>query len=326
MSVRSTHCLVAGCLLVAGLLQAVDPAHPRTLPPGGANAPEPSELATIPATFSEIPCGSGALRFPVSVSIDQVATSYQIPGPIYQGAGADGVWRGNSYLEAVGQLTGFSHETTDGLHRLLYTFHDGATFQATLKPITVGDHAAVELTEIWEKPGQRALWVFDAYAQWQPTSAYLTNRDGSHFQFRYLPCHYDQLDATVQGTKAAQDLTVAAGFTLLSANAPTQLTISGDSFEEWGDARMELWQRRQLANDPAGRHVQAPETKSDGTPNPSTATMIGQSSYEGHVTVEFPAAAMRTTVWLVHPVPQVRDAIPAAAQHLAATLEKGAVQ
>ena len=38
--------------------------------------------------------------------------------------------------------------------------------------------------------------------------------------------------------------------------------------------------------EPASRHFIAPETKSDSTPNPRTAGLMGTSLYEGHVTIE----------------------------------------
>jgi hypothetical protein len=54
-----------------------------------------------------------------------------------------------------------------------------------------------------------------------------------------------------------------------------------------GDAMgFQLWQRRQLPGEPASRHFLGPETKSDSTPNPRTAGMLGKSLYEGHVTIE----------------------------------------
>ena len=49
---------------------------------------------------------------------------------------------------------------------------------------------------------------------------------------------------------------------------------------------IQLWQRRQRPGDPASRHFLGPETKSDATPNPRTAGMLGTSLYEGHVTIE----------------------------------------
>jgi hypothetical protein len=75
---------------------------------------------------------------------------------------------------------------------------------------------------------------------------------------------------------------------------------------------MGLWQHRQLPGDPGSRQFLGPETKSDSTPNPRTASLLGTSLYEGHVTLEFSLGnGKRTMGFTVYPRPQNREEIPA---------------
>ena len=64
------------------------------------------------------------------------------------------------------------------------------------------------------------------------------------------------------------------------------MAIDPLSWTDGASMGIQLWQRRQTPGDPGSRHFQAPETKSDSTPNPRTAPLLGPSLYEGHVTLE----------------------------------------
>jgi hypothetical protein len=74
---------------------------------------------------------------------------------------------------------------------------------------------------------------------------------------------------------------------------------------------LQLWQRRQRPGDPASRHFLGPETKSDTTPNPRTAGMLGTSLYEGHVTIELSLGrGTRKLAFAVTPKGSPKDRLP----------------
>ncbi|MFP4107036.1 MAG: hypothetical protein ACLFVU_13235 [Phycisphaerae bacterium] len=95
-------------------------------------------------------------------------------------------------------------------------------------------------------------------------------------EFKMLPRNPDSLPAAAAVVSDDLKETDVAGFfciNLASWDRPDRMGI-------------QMWQRRQLPGQPASRHFLGPETKSDSTPNPRTADMLGKSLYEGHVTIE----------------------------------------
>jgi hypothetical protein len=88
-----------------------------------------------------------------------------------------------------------------------------------------------------------------------------------------------------------QNMEIPGGVAVVSADEDSR-DVAGfwcrdvDSWKQGDAMGFQLWQRRQLPGEPASRHFLGPETKSDSTPNPRTAGMLGKSLYEGHVTIE----------------------------------------
>lgn len=285
------------CILALAWLSALSAATiAPDLPPGGANAAPASEPWPLVGARVELPLGNGQVRIP---SGDWEAPAggaepSSIPGPVVAIAGSDGVWRGQGYLETWTSCTGYqaTHqrgEADDWRAAITYHFADDRRYRVALQ--ATGGRLLIEEES---GLGVRDLFVFDCYYHWQPTAAAALGADPARQNYLYLPCHYDRAEATISiGRLLASepDPKAVAGLAVLSprADATSVLLLQVDQPASWNNGdRMgvQLWQRRQRANDPASRHFLGPETKSDGTPNPHTAAMIGRSSWEGHVTIE----------------------------------------
>lgn len=276
--------------------------NPLDTPVGGVNAADPApppKLAidtadvTVTDTFS-IRVPTGKYEAP-----EGGAANYSVPGPIVAFKGPDGQWRGHGYLETYPRLLAFESEQINkdgGLYRLIihltYTFEDAKSYKVILWITNAGLVFMKEESNL----GPRNLYVFDCFYDWQPSAGFVVDAKGEHHNFLYLPCHYDKPEVTVRPTQLAADgeesAKQPAGLAVVSGDPKTQ-DVAGfwcREVDKWKGADamgMQLWQRRQRPGEPASRHFLGPETKSDSTPNPATAKMIGKSLYEGHVTLEF---------------------------------------
>jgi hypothetical protein len=162
--------------------------------------------------------------------------------------------------------------------------------------------------------GPRSVFVFDCYyGEWLPSAAFAFDAGARNHAFLYLPCYYDKPEVTIN--PAAGGDAPPRGLAVLSAE-PGKRDIAGfwcRGVAGWRNADqmgIQLWQRRQLPGEPASRHFLGPETKSDSTPNPRTAVLLGQSLYEGHVTIELRlGTGTRKLGFAVVPRPPERDGI-----------------
>jgi len=287
-------------------------------PVGGANAPEVSAPPKLVVQTGVLSAGGFAVKVPTGTyeAPPGGTPGYAVPGPIVAFRGADGVWRGHGYLETLPRLLRFAGTLTKTAVELTYAFQGGKTYRVTLRV----NKGAVLLDERSDL-GPRNLYVFDcAYGGWQPGAGFAVNRTGERHAFVYLPCYYDKAEVTINPGAAGMAAPARAakvaethgavdvgggsagaaarrpedrpGAAAVVSAEPAQKDIAGffcRDLAAWENAdRMgvQLWQRRQLPGEPASRHFLGPETKSDSTPNPRTAGMLGKSLYEGHVTIE----------------------------------------
>ncbi len=272
------------------------PLVPPAPPVGGANSPKPSQPPELLGESASL----GAKHFAVRVPIGNYkapkggAPAYTVPGPIIAFRGPDGQWRGHGYLETYPRLLSFEGKVDRAdkptSATLSYTFEGGKTYRAT---VTVdGERVLLEETS---DLGPRNLFVLDCYYQWQPAAGFAVNRTGTNHAFVYLPCYYDKPEVTISpgssgdAKTAAGDLPGAVAVVASQKDKTDVLALWCRDIPAWkgrDSMGIQLWQRRQLPGDPSSRHFLGPETKSDSTPNPRTADMLGKSLYEGHVTVE----------------------------------------
>jgi hypothetical protein len=238
---------------------------------------------------TELSAGTFSVRVPTGnyTAPAAGAANYAAPGPIVAFKGADGVWRGHGYLETYPRLMAFTGKVEGGTAQLTYTFEGEKKYEVT---ITAKD--GVVLLDESSQLGPRNLYVFDAYyGQWEPTSGFAVDWAGKNHAFLFLPCYYDKPEVTVNPS-AADASAKPGGAAILSAD-PGKKDVAGfwcRAPSSWTGADtmgFQLWQRRQLPGDLASRHFLGPDTKSDSTPNPRTAPLLGKSLYEGHVTIEF---------------------------------------
>lgn len=275
----------AGIALL-GLLAATEP-PPLSPPIGGANSPPPSDPAPYAIALREVVAEGFAVRIPSGEHrFEGGAPLYVIPGPIAAFRGPDGVWRGRSYLETYRRLLHLRVEDREDGADLHYLFEDERRYTVTLR--VAGNrlllHESADL-------GPRDLWVFDSYYHWQPTAGLALSLCGRHHNALYLPAYYDQSPVSVAPLADGPD-SQAGGLALRHGDHQHRdvLVIRAQEAASWRNPAgmsVALWQRRQRPNDPSTRHFQAPETKADGSPNPHSVAMVGQSLYEGHNTVEF---------------------------------------
>ncbi len=306
------HLLSAGLALAVLSAQGAPEGPPLYEPVGGANAPAASPPPPLVIATVTLDAGTFSVKVPSGEYTAPAggAPNYRIPGPIVAFKGPDSKWRGHGYLETYARLQSFKSEVANSRARLTYGFEDGAEYQVTVEAkdglVTLDEECAL---------GPRNLYVFDAYYGWQPSGGFVVDASGERHAFLYLPCHYDKVEATVTpSTNVSPPLAAAAVFN------PDPMTRDIAAFfvrtpKAWANAdRMSfsIWQRRQLPGDPASRHFLGPETKSDSTPNPRTAALLGPSLYEGHVAIEFSLGiGKRAMGFAVYPKPPSREEIPA---------------
>ena len=247
---------------------------------GGANSPAPSPPQKLILDTAELATDGFTVKVPVGEYTAPAggAANYSVPGPIIAFKGPDGVWRGHGYLETYPRLLAFKGQVADGKAQLTYTFEDGKKYQVALE----AKNGAI-LMEETARLGPRNLYVLDCYyGDWLPASGFVLSGDLAKHAFLYLPCFYDKPEATLTN----------GGVAVVSADTGKK-DVAGfwcRDAGKWTGAdtmSLQIWQRRQLPGDPSSRHFLGPETKSDSTPNPRTASLLGQSLYEGHVTLEF---------------------------------------
>jgi hypothetical protein len=282
--------------LVTALAASENPLAPPPL--GGANRPELAPPLPLVISLAELPLGDSALRVPTGSYEAPAggAALYTVPGPIVSFRGADGQWRGHSYLETYPRLLSFTGTVDESSAELDYRFEGDARYQVTLRVVD----GRLEMHER-SSLGPRNCWVFDSVYGWEASAALVSPLDGSAFTVRYMPGHYDRPELTLRparllaesmATEADPEARPQPGAFALLAASPAEadmFAMTMRDLEAWQGADqmgIQVWQRRQLPGNPASRHFQAPETKSDSTPNPRTAALLGTSPWEAHNTIE----------------------------------------
>jgi len=288
-------------------------------PVGGANSPPPSPPPALVLQTGELVCGDFAVKVPVGqyTAPPGGAPAYSVAGPIAAFRGPDGLWRGHGYLETFPRLLRFSGTLEKTAARLEYHFENGRSYRVSL----AAGRGAV-LMEEESDLGPRNVYVFDCYyGHWLPSAGFAVDAAAQKHAFLYLPCYYDKPEVTIN--PAARGTSAPAGVAVLSA-AFHKRDVAGFFARDmagWkgGDTMgIQLWQRRQLPEDPSSRHFLGPETKSDSTPNPRTANLLGRSLYEGHVTIELNLGiGTRKVAFIVADRGAARDSIPAAFMKIA---------
>jgi hypothetical protein len=268
-------------------------------PVGGENSPPPSEPWKMVVDTAVLTAGEVAVRVPTGqyTAPPGGAKAYSVPGPISAVRGPDGTWRGHGYLETYPRLLSFTGRLDGDTATLDYRFEGGKSYRVTL---TAKDGTI--LLDEQSDLGPRNLFVFDCYYNWQPAAGFVSNLPGRTASYVYLPCYYDKPEATVNPAadrkrpagrdgQARGDEQIPGAVAVTSAKSASRDVVGVfcrdvDSWQNPASMGLQLWQRRQRPGEPASRHFLGPETKSDSTPNPRTAGMLGQSRYEGHVTIE----------------------------------------
>lgn len=283
----------AALLLVVAAVAAADPDPLAPMPPGGANARAVSAPAPGVLTLGELAVGTAAVRVPTGTWTAPAAgvATYAVAAPVAAVRGADGAWFGHGYLESASALRAFTGTLRADGASLAYAFADGAAWTVELR--VAGDVLLIDETSTL---GAADRWVLDASVGWQPTSGAVADARAKTVRHVVLPCFYDKAEAIVKpalvaGTLPATDQPPQpAGLAVYRAGERRVLAAWAREVAAWQGAAnlgFALWQHRQLPGRPDSRHPLGPETKSDATPNPRTASLLGPSLYEGHVTLEF---------------------------------------
>lgn len=283
MSHQRLHVVVLSMVMCAAAAAGDAP------PLGGANSPKPSPPPALTIQTAELSAGTFAVRVPTGEYNAPAggAANYSVPGPIVSFKGADGVWRGHGYLETYPRLVKFTGKIDDRTAELDYQFQDSKRYRVK---VTAQDGAV--LLEETSDLGPRNVYVFDCYwGDWQASAGFALDMAGKNHAFVYLPCYYDKPEVTINPAAEGADGAKPGAAAVFSADDKKK-DVAGfwvRDVQTWtnGDTMgIQLWQRRQLPGDPSSRHFLGPETKSDSTPNPRTAPLLGPSLYEGHVTIE----------------------------------------
>lgn len=282
-------------LLTGPFISAAEDRTALGPPPGGANSAEPAPPPAPLLDLTEIPGNGMAIRVPTGTwnADGAEADNTSVPGPIASFKGADDTWRGYGYLETLPRLVAFTGTVDGKKAHLAYTFEGDKQYVVDLD--VAG--RTVRMSETSDL-GPKNVFVFDCtYGGWQPTAAFAADAKAENHAFVYLPCYYDKAEVTINPAAEAKTTEDGAkvvrpmGVAVVSRN-PAKRDVAGfwgrdtDEWKRPDRMGIQLWQRRQLPGDPASRHFLGPETKSDSTPNPRTADMLGQSLYEPHVTIE----------------------------------------
>jgi hypothetical protein len=291
-------------------------------PVGGANAPTSSPPPALLIGTAELRAEGFMIRVPTGEYTSPVggAPNYRVPGPIVSFKGTDGVWRGHGYLETYARLKSFRGEVAGDRATLKYAFENDERYEVTMKAA-----GAVVTIEENSTLGTRNAYVFDAYYNWEPSSAFVLDLTGEKHAFLYLPCHYDKVEANMTPSTNTAPLLGAVAVVHPDPSKKDVAAFFVRAPDDWRNPdRMttSLWQRRQLPGDPSSRHFLGPETKSDSTPNPRTAALLGKSLYEGHVTIEHSlGTGKRLLGFTVYAKPSKREDLP---QPLRETMAHGA--
>ncbi len=278
---RFCHRPNCGWLVALAALPAMIPAATE------ANAPVPAPRPTLATAAIELVGQGFAIRVP---GADWQAKPGQgevlLPAPIIAVRSTpQAPWLGCGYLDTASAATALKVEGRSDSVTLDYAFADGGHYRAV---VTV--RGALVLIDEIAQLGPRDAWVFDAFYDWQPGAGIALARGAATANFLTLPCHYDRVEAAILAHQPGPQ--IPTGLAVLSAAEDRReiLAVWAREAATWrnpGQLGIELWQRRQRGNDVRSRHVLGPDVKSDGTPNPRTAGLIGTSLYEGHVTLEF---------------------------------------
>lgn len=284
------------CLALSFACRAGEPSVPGFVPEppvGGANSPPIADPPRPVVETTELSANGFSVKVPTGeyVAPPGGVETFRIPGPIAAFKGPDGRWRGHSYLETTYRLESFTGRVSEGTAQLEYRFERGKRYTVTVR----ADGGAVTIDERSDL-GPKNLWVLDCTYHWRPGAGFAMNLPATRHAFLYLPCYYDKPEATVNPVAdlradQADRRAVVGGLAVLHASDDRRDVLGMwcrhvDRWQGGETMGMQLWQRRQLPGDPASRHFLGPETKSDSTPNPRTAGMLGRSLYEGHVTIE----------------------------------------
>ena len=253
------------------------------LPAVEANAPKPASAPTLATEAAELIGKGFSIRVPAA---DWQAKDGDVllPAPIMAVRVANGPWLGCGYLETAAQALSLKVERSPESAKLDYQFAGGGRWQVTVK--IVG--SIVTIDEV-ANMGPRDAWVFDTFYNWNAEAGIALAPKGAFANFLYVPCHFDRVEATIlahtPGPQTPAGLAVLAD----STQRREMIALWAREVPQWKNPEqlpVQLWQRRQRGNDVRSRHFVGPDTKSDGTPNPRTAALLGTSLYEGHVTLE----------------------------------------
>ncbi len=299
--------LLANALL-AGALWAADTGYGV----GGANSPKPQPPPKLVIETAELSAGAFAVKVPTGAYTAPPggAPAYSVPGPIVSFRGADGVWRGHGYLETYPRLLKFTGNVTKDSADLDYQFESDKRYQVKLAVV----NGALQMDET-SNLGPRNVYVLDCFyggdaspieKPFAASSGFALDLAFKTHAFLYLPCYYDKPEVTInpagkppataplaedEPPPTTRPFVKAGAVAVLSADTASK-DVAGfwarrpDGWKNGDTMGIQLWQHRQRPGDPDSRHFLGPDTKSDSTPNPRTAGLMGQSLYEGHVTIE----------------------------------------
>ncbi len=299
--------LAIGGLLAAGPLAAYPPI-------GGVNSAEPKPPPPFVLELAELASGDFAIRVPTGryEAPPGGAPAYRVPGPVAAFRGPDGAWRGHGYLETYPRVLAFEGTLAEGRAELAYRFEDDRSYRVVITSVS-GGWRLEETSDL----GPRNLFVFDTTENWRAPAGLTVDGEADHHAFLTLPCYYDKPEVTIRPVRLAEspgDQPALLGVLHPDPRHRDVLAVWMEQPAAWtGAATMgaQLWQRRQHPGDPSSRHFLGPETKSDSTPNPRTAELLGTSLYEGRVTFEFSLGrGTRTIVFGVFSRPEDLEELP----------------
>jgi len=301
--VTSPRSLVLVGVLFAATTAVFGGEIPLDSPTGGANSPPAGPPQKLILGRAELVVGGFRVEIPTGSfhAPAEGAASYSVPGPIVRCKGPDGVWRGHGYLETYPRLLKFNGTQTPTGATLTYEFEAGKRYEVQM---TVRD--GVLVLEEQSSLGPRNLFVFDCFYSeaagqpWAPSAGIAFSANARTVGSLYLPCFYDKPEVTVNPGVAAPPTTEMEGqppvppigvAVFASASGSKDLigfwAVDPAQWKHADAMGFQLWQHRQRAGDPSSRSFLGPDTKSDSTPNARTASLMGTSLYEGHVTIEF---------------------------------------
>jgi len=246
---------------------------------------------TAPVAVRNVPCGVGMIQVPDGVHAwpNGGAPSYSVPGPIIRFKGADGVWRGKGYMDTLYRILRMQASTepdpkdpSSSLVRVRYDLEGGRQY---LVSMLVSHTKGTVLIDGVSTAGPESWFVMDFNENFPADTLGLTRRDGVSV-YRHLGCLMDRLQARITSQPDPQQ--PAAGLSVFSAKPGVRDLASFWVRKpgQWSNPAamaLELWEHRQLPNDPESRVSLGRTFKADGTPNPRVENFVGKSVYQGHV-------------------------------------------